>query len=406
MDQKEQYKLLCELSSISVFRNVLNSKTMSCFIEYLSLNEENCKNNFLSQKLNLLGKFVCSLKDFNYNFSDFLCSKILSDENGYVVAAAQKKEIPKSVLNNVQKELKLFSDLTKLTSDNLCSYLDFDGYIPEFENKETDFIKIYRDRIENISKYGYGIFSLSGMFQVSDNNEFVPVKSADKISLEDFVGYRQQRKEVFDNTKALCENRPAANIFLYGDAGTGKSSTVKACANYFYNQGIRLIEIRKNQLFFLPEIMGKISENPLKFIIFIDDLSFNKNDDNFSMLKAALEGSACAKAKNSVIYATGNRRHIVKESFSDRDNGDDIHHNDTIQELTSLSDRFGLTVYFEKPNKKLYLDIVCNLAKKNNISADRQALELSAEAFALAKGNRSPRTAEQFITSFLNFGIS
>ncbi len=388
------------LSSISIFRNVLKTKTMLCLTSFLNLAEYSDN---LQQKLNLFADFVDSLAEYNYCFSDFLCDKICTDENSYIVSVAKGKKVAKVIEENVKEELKIFSALTELNAKELCASLKFDGYIPQFVNNKIDFVKLYDDRIKNISNCGYGIFAMSGMFHISDNNEIVPVKSADKISIENFVGYREERKSVFDNTKVLCEGKPAANILLYGDAGTGKSSTVKACANYFYDKGLRLIEIRKDQLFALPLIMGKIADNPLKFIIFIDDLSFNKNDDKFSMLKAALEGSASAKAKNAAIYATSNRRHIVKESFSDRDNGDDIHHNDTIQELTSLSDRFGLTVYFEKPNKALYLDIVHNLAKRNNISLDKNELDMQAEAFALAKGSRSPRVAEQFIIHKLTF---
>ena len=241
------------------------------------------------------------------------------------------------------------------------------------------------------------------MFKV-ENGEIIPVKSADTVSVDDFVGYEKERKLVFDNTKALVEGKPAANVLLFGDAGTGKSSTVKASANYYFDEGVRLIEIRKDQLFSLSYIMGRIADNPLKFIIFIDDLSFNKNDDCFSMLKAALEGSASAKASNAVIYATSNRRHIVKENFSDREVADDVHHNDTVQELMSLSDRFGLTVYFERPNKSLYLDIVHILADKNGIETDKKELDIKAEAFALQKGSRSPRAAEQFINSLKTEG--
>ena len=146
--------------------------------------------------------------------------------------------------------------------------------------------------------------------------------------------------------------------------------------------------------------MGKISDNPLKFIIFIDDLSFNKSDDNFSMLKAALEGSAAAKADNAVIYATSNRRHIIKETFEDRDGGD-VHRNDTMQEILSLSERFGLVVLFSKPNKTLYLEIIHELAKRNGIKMDANELDVKAEAFALRRGNRSARCAEQFIESLM-----
>ena len=151
---------------------------------------------------------------------------------------------------------------------------------------------------------------------------------------------------------------------------------------------------------FLPFVMEKISGNPLKFIIFIDDLSFNRNDDSFSMLKAALEGSASAKASNAVIYATSNRRHIVRECFDDRE-GTDVHRNDTMQELLSLSARFGLAIRYEKPNKELYLRIVRELAEKKGICKDVSALEIEAEAFALNRGHRSPRCAEQYIDSLL-----
>jgi predicted AAA+ superfamily ATPase len=238
------------------------------------------------------------------------------------------------------------------------------------------------------------------MFRLSDDNEIEPIISADKTTIDKFVGYEIERNSVIENTRAFIDGRPSANTLLCGDAGTGKSSTVKAVANMFFDEGIRLIEIRKDQLHYLPYVMGKVSENPLKFIIFIDDLSFNKNDDNFSMLKAALEGSASAKAPNAVIYATSNRRHIIKETFGDRV-GDDVHRNDTLQENLSLSERFGLVVYYSKPDKKLYLDIVHELANRNGIEIDKNELDVKAEAFALRRGNRSARCAEQFIDSLM-----
>jgi len=394
MNKQQQKKLANELLVLSVFRKIINTETMRTFIAFLN-ETENMQKKFYS-----FGKFVYSLAEFNYCFSDFLCNAICTDENKYIVSVANKKEIPKYLSENAIKELEIFSKLSKITTDELFCEIDFKGYIPKFNNIPTDFCKIYKNQIKNISKVGYGIFAASKMFKVS-NEQIIPIKSADKISADIFVGYKEQRKQIFDNTKALCKGKPAANVLLYGDAGTGKSSTVKACANYFYNEGVRLIEIRKDQLLSLSYIMDKITDNPLKFIIFIDDLSFNKNDDSFSMLKAALEGSAGAKAENAVIYATSNRRHIVKESFSDRQNNDDIHINDTIQELTSLSDRFGLTVYFEKPDKNLYLEIVFALAERNNIETNKKELAQKAETFALNRGNRSPRIAEQFINSLI-----
>jgi predicted AAA+ superfamily ATPase len=237
------------------------------------------------------------------------------------------------------------------------------------------------------------------MFRLGESGEIEPVVSADSVRLNSFIGYEEERAQIVENTKALLNGKVAANALLCGDAGTGKSSTVKAVANEFFSQGLRLIELRKDELRALPKVMARISGNPLKFIIFIDDLAFNRSNDDFSMLKAVLEGSASAKSNNAVIYATSNRRHIIKESFSERE-GDDVHRNDTLQETLSLSERFGLVVRFQKPDKKLYLTIVETLAKRANLQVN-EALFVQAEAFALRKGNRSARCAEQFIQTLL-----
>lgn len=377
------------LSSLTVFRSLLAKREMSAFLRFLS-----CGND-LKEKLSLYGEFVYSLSAYGNSFSEFLKKAVCEDENLYIVSKAKKKDVPSSVEKNLFEELSLFTLLSELTPEILFEGEDYEGYIPRFENERTDFTALYKERTENVDTLGYGIFASKAMFKV-EGGEILPVDSADEISLDSFVGYEKERETVEENTVALLEGRDAVNVLLCGDAGTGKSSTVKALVNHYFSYGLRLIEIRKDQLFSLSHIMGKIADNPLKFIIFIDDLSFNKNDDCFSMLKAALEGSASAKAKNALIYATSNRRHIVKENFSER-GGDDIHRNDTVQELLSLSDRFGLTVYFQKPNKILYLDIVHALAQRKGVKTDEKELDIKAEAFALAKGSRSPRVAEQFI---------
>ncbi|MBQ8893323.1 MAG: ATP-binding protein [Clostridia bacterium] len=392
MTEQEQKVLACELSALSVFRGILKHRTMTAFIAFLNTKERK------QRRLELFGEFVYSLWEDNYSFSDFLYRAVCTDENPYIVGTARGKAIPTVLAENAAGELALFSKLTRIDAKELCASLNFEGYLPRFANEPMDFIQIYEERLQNIHRCGYGIFATAGMFRV-EGEEILPVQAADNVSTDHFIGYEQERQQVYANTQALIDGKPAANVLLFGDAGTGKSSTVKACANHFASQGVRLIELRKDQLFSLSRIMGQIADNPLKFIIFIDDLSFNKNDDQFSMLKAALEGSASAKAQNAVIYATSNRRHIVKESFSDRATADDIHHNDTVQELMSLSDRFGLTVYFERPNKLLYLEIVHQLAQKHGITAED--LDVRAEAYALQKGNRSPRAAEQFINSLL-----
>ena len=394
MTEQERKLLACELSSLSVFRGILKTQPMALLLAFLS------SEGSTRERVGLFGEFVYSLSEDNYSFSDFLCRAVYTDENRYIIGAAQKAQWPAVLAENAMAELALFSRLTRLDARALCESIGYTGYIPQFANKPVDFETSYAERLAHIDRYGYGVFASGKMFRVVDE-QILPVDAADDISVDDFIGYEQERQTVLDNTLALIQGKPAANVLLFGDAGTGKSSTVKACTNYYYDQGVRLIELRKDQLFILPHIMGRIADNPLKFIIFIDDLSFNKNDDSFSMLKAALEGSASAKAKNAVIYATSNRRHIVKETFSDRTATDDVHRNDTVQELMSLSDRFGLTVYFEKPNKFTYLEIVHKLAEKSGVTMEQDMLDKKAEVFALAKGSRSPRAAEQFINSLI-----
>jgi predicted AAA+ superfamily ATPase len=201
---------------------------------------------------------------------------------------------------------------------------------------------------------------------------------------------------VIANTRALLTGMPANNVLLYGDAGTGKSSTVKAICNEFAAEGLRLVEVKKNQLYQIPDLMDKLAANPLKFILFIDDLSFTANDDNFAALKAILEGSVGGRAKNIAVYATSNRRHLIKETLTDR-TGDDIHEADTRQELMSLSARFGLTVTFQRPEKARFETILAELAKQHGIDMPMDQLLVKAEAFAIRAGGRSPRVAKQFI---------
>ena len=218
--------------------------------------------------------------------------------------------------------------------------------------------------------------------------------------MSDFVEYARERQIVVDNTLALLNGKPAANVLLTGDAGTGKSSTIKAVANEYFSQGLRLIELKKEQLHLLPFVLETLGDNPLKFILFVDDLSFTMDDDDFNALKAVLEGSVAARTENVVIYATSNRRHVVKEKFSDRE-GDEVHRNDAMQELLSLSDRFGLRVSFFKPTKETYLNIVKTLADKEKLTVDDKTLFARAERFALERGGRSARLARQFIDSLL-----
>ncbi|MBQ8567254.1 MAG: ATP-binding protein [Clostridia bacterium] len=393
MEENRLKNLYLRLSLVSVFHNVMKKPVLKDFCAYASSERA-------EDRLKAYSSMVTGIYENGGTLDGYIRKAVFEDENIYVRLRAKKISVDEKLERAVTNELNAFSELTSLTSEDFLADMGLDLPIPEFNSRGVDLNELYRRRVEEIDRYGYGVFSSSPMFRLSDNMEIEAVVSADKISIDKFIGYGLEREKIISNTKSFLQGRPAANALLCGDAGTGKSSTVKAIANEFYREGLRLIELRKDQLSALPYVMGKISDNPLKFIIFIDDLSFNQNDDNFSMLKAALEGSASAKAENAVIYATSNRRHIIKESFQDRE-GSDIHRNDTIQETLSLSERFGLTVLFSKPDKKLYLEIIHELAERNNIKYDKEKLDIEAEAFALRRGYRSARCAEQFINSLL-----
>lgn len=397
MAQIKLQKIYNELCLVSVFIAVTEKSVFKAFAAYCEIP----KGADGAQKRRAYAAFVAEIYAAGGSLTKLVQRCVFEDENVYVKAAAKKKKCAPCIEKAAKKELQTFAEFAALTSADFALDMGLETEeLPDFDSFNADMGALYRKRLKDIHKHGYGIFSSQGMFRLSDDKQIEPIASADTIGMDSFIGYEEERERVVQNTRAFVEGRPAANTLLCGDAGAGKSSTVKAVANAFFDEGVRLIELRKDQLAFLPLVMSKIVGNPLKFIIFIDDLSFNRSDDHFSMLKAALEGSASAKAENAVIYATSNRRHIIKESFGDRE-GDDVHRNDTLQETLSLSERFGLVVLFSKPNKALYLRIVKELAKKHGVQMEEEKLELEAEAFALRKGNRSARCAEQFIASLL-----
>lgn len=388
--------LNCRLSSIAVFRNVLNDDIISGLWQLL----EDWSGISVDRFISAYGEFVSNLYKKNINLSEYILKNVLEDENFYIIGKAQGKVFDDYIVETVENELSVFQALSGVTPEDITENMDYNGFLPKWRTSEIDFHNEYSTRLKNISKYGYGKYSRYSMFIVRDGKT-VPVKHPDPQCLNHLYGYERERKAVVDNTLALIEGKPAQNVLLYGDAGTGKSSTVKAIVNKYSSAGLRLIEITKDQLRDIPQIIEDISHNPLKFIIFIDDLTFTAGEDCFGALKAMLEGSVSTRADNIAIYATSNRRHLVKESFSDRE-GDDIHRNDTIQELISLSARFGLTVNFSKPDKKAYINIVKELAKEKGIDMDEDKLALKAESFAICGSGRSARTAKQFINSLLN----
>lgn len=388
--------LHCGMESLVIFRSLLDDKALSALKELLRESAEDDRFN-----IGTYSRFVSEIYSHGANFSEYLLKAVLEDENFYIRGRANGEEFDPCIEDTAANELAFLQELSHLTPSE-AAYGYYRIYpLPQWKNSEIDFSAEYKKRIADIGRHGYGKFSKSSMFIFRDG-QIVPVRDPDKQRLSELYGYEAERNAVIGNTLALLEGKSAQNVLLYGDAGTGKSSTVKAVVNEYADRGLRLIEITKEQLRDIPGIIENISGNPLKFIIFIDDLAFTSGEDRFGSLKAALEGSVCAKARNTAIYATSNRRHLVRESFSDR-SGDDIHRNDTMQETLSLSARFGLRVNFSRPDKKAYIAIASQLAKQNGVEISEEKLALKAEQFAAQGNGRSPRSAKQFVNQ-LGYG--
>lgn len=388
--------LSLKLHSLTVFRNLLNDPVIKNLLLFLDSEEKGD----LKTSLDFYALFMGSLYESSYeSLASYIAEITSSDENVYIRCKTKKSDLPKSVEESKEKELQILQEVCDLTAESLRKSLAYDGFLPSFKEEKLNLSEIYTHRIENIHKYGYGMYAKYRMFYLSEGR-IVPVVNPDKTLLSELIDYKREQKIILDNTNALLSGKPASNILLTGDAGTGKSSTVKAIVNELYSKGLRILEVRKEQLREIPAILDELTDNPLKFIIFIDDLSFQKDDDNFSALKAILEGSVSAKGQNVVIYATSNRRHLVKETFSDRE-GDDIHRNDTMQEIISLSERFGIQVTFSRPDKKTYLDIVHHLASAAGIEYEGEKIDLAAERFVLSRGSRSARAARQFVDNII-----
>ena len=349
-------------------------------------------------------QFEAALFEHTANWGEYLSAAVLEAETVCVRQAAAGALAP-ALQSALDSELAFLQQLCSLTLDELLDAAGAVGglaaqspdysFLPRWETSSIDLPAAYAQRMSEVGKKGYGMFAKHHVFTV-ENGHLVPVKYPDPQRLSELPGYEKEREKVIANTKALLAGMPANNVLLYGDAGTGKSSSVKAIANEFASEGLRLVEVKKNQLYQIPDLMDKLAANPLKFILFIDDLSFTANDDNFAALKAILEGSVGGRAKNIAVYATSNRRHLIKETLTDR-TGDDIHEADTRQELMSLSARFGLTVTFQRPEKARFETILAELAKQHHIDMPMDQLLVKAEAFAIRAGGRSPRVAKQFI---------
>jgi len=251
--------------------------------------------------------------------------------------------------------------------------------------------------------YGVGMFGLNKAFRIHSGEDhsirFQPINNMDKVMLSDLIGYEIQKKKLVDNTKAFVEGRKANNVLLYGDSGTGKSTSIKAIVNEFYDKGLRMIEIYKHQFKDLSNVIAQIKNRNYKFIIYMDDLSFEEFEIEYKFLKAVIEGGVETKPENVLIYATSNRRHLIKETWKDRDDieaDNGIHRSDTIEEKLSLVNRFGVTINFSKPTQKEYFHIAVELARREGVTMPEEEICQKANQWELSHGGISGRTAQQF----------
>lgn len=278
--------------------------------------------------------------------------------------------------------LRLSKQLTEAKSDN------------EFKDIITEFYK----------EYGVGKFGLNKAFRIEEGTDLktaniIPITRVEHVYLNDIIGYDLQKKKLTHNTESFINGKPANNCLLYGDAGTGKSSSVKAIVNEYYDKGLRIIEIYKHQFRYLSDILEQLKDRNYKFIIYMDDLSFEESELEYKYLKAILEGGFGRRPENVLIYATSNRRHLIRESFRDKTETDEeLHTRDTVEEKLSLSARFGEKIYYGSPDKREFNSIVLALAKKHNIDMDESEILTKANMWELSHGGMSGRSATQFIT--------
>ena len=400
-------ELVRQLSSLSVFRGLRELPLLRSYETLLRAAAEFDPDD-PSPLFDAWGAFfktACDCKA-EENLAGAVTEQILCDDNAFSRAAANGEEISSQLAYAAQRDLKILLEVCQMQPEAILKEsgagktLSVDG-LPRWKpgRPVRQLAGTVPECMEQLKLFylihGCGMFVKYRAF-IWREGEIRPVRHPDPISIEDLKGYEYPRSLVIENTEAFLQGLPANNCLLYGDRGTGKSSTVKAIMNRYFDEGLRVIEIPKESVAEFPCLLEQIAEIPLQFVIFIDDLSFSHQDETYTSLKAVLEGGVASRPRNTLIYATSNRRHLVRETFSDRE-GDEIHRGDTIEESLSLADRFGLTVNFSHPGKQEYLAIVRALAEQRGIADRIPNLEQEAEQWALLRGGRSPRCAVQFI---------
>lgn len=379
------------LKNLVVFKNLSRDPLIAALADLLGCGDRDGERAF-SQLCNM----VRELYPYGNNLANRVFEILCEDDNFYIRGLAGGVVFLPEVSFCAKTEIEAIAAASEYTADEIVLICGIRAPVPKYVTQKIDMLQRYLTYAKNAGKNGYGVFANHYVFTVSDTGALIPVENPDPQRVFELYGYEREREVIIRNTGALLSGIEANNVLLYGDAGTGKSSTVKAIANEFRDQGLRLIQVEKSFLRFIPSILDSLATNPLKFIIFIDDLSFTSEDRSFTALKAILEGSVAARAKNTVVYATSNRRHLVSEKFSKRV-GDEVHLNDTREETGSLADRFGIVVTFTKPGKDDFGMLVLRLAKRYSVTENDADLLAGAEVFAQHRGGRSPRIAKQYI---------
>ncbi len=388
-----------------------------------------------------LRRLLIVATDYGFNdnlWHNYLTFYLVTNENPFSIICEKVGANEGSVNHFARNDFRVFKNLFDFDFSGIESALGIDCFsqISDYRaigKKELMYNKNVSEKIIALSaqlektadedaffecvtsfyrEYGVGMFGLNKAFRIRDRAdgglEFLPINNMDKVMLDDLVGYELQKKKLVDNTRAFVEGRKANNVLLFGDSGTGKSTSVKAIVNAFYPQGLRMIEIYKHQFKDLSDVIAQIKNRNYKFVIYMDDLSFEEFEIEYKFLKAVIEGGVETKPDNILIYATSNRRHLIKETWSDRndvevDNG--MHRSDTMEEKLSLVNRFGVTINYAKPSQKEYFNIVIELARRQGIEMADEELKAWANKWELSHGGISGRTAQQFVNYLDGQGV-
>jgi hypothetical protein len=360
------------------------------------------------------GNWFKTLAASKQSWYDYLVTQILHDDNPFSqqVQKISLENLPTSLIAAAKHDLKILQNLYDCTPQQMSQWVktatqasatpiswDLEPVSKSFLHRQDN----WEDALEALASYyrecGTGILAQYQALRWQAG-ELQGIAHPDRIELGEIVGYEAQKEALIKNTECLLAGYPALHVLLYGSRGSGKSSLVKGLLNQYSQQKLRLVEVSKSELKDLAIIVEKLRDLPQKFVIFVDDLSFEEDDDAFKALKVVLEGNLTAKAANVVVYATSNRRHLVREFFGDRprpSEGDEVHAWDTVQEKLSFSDRFGLTLTFASANQETYLEIVRHLAQQANLPLEKEELEFRAKQWATRHNGRSGRTAKQFV---------